>query len=433
VTAPRIIVKGATTAITRRTTLRKAFLAPWHPLVSDIWLFAIADAQLHTGVAIHHANCVINHHHLECTPQCDNLPEFTRRLHRDISCAVNTLLAHERYDCPRELFDDRMAHYMRLLDAQAQASTLIYSNTNCIAAGLVSRPEQMPGHIFDFELWIRGYLDVKRPDIYFDSNRPECIRMPVTPPPLLYEAFDGDMKRLVYHLNRLSNDAAAQMRQARNRPPMGARRIQRLHPWSEPRSLRESGGKQVPSFRACEPGPEGRLVRIGATEQTHAFRQQYSQTRLAQKAGELDQVYPYGSYAVHHWYGAPVAAAPPTGNTVLQPGPLLKDVCERLKHSDDKYRSYYLIDSVREDFAEQVTEIVEDEELTFIQEKHLPPSSSESDGGQTGTNKKVVQRHRFERHAEDIDLGARRVIVLRDRRLGRPTKNWEKHGADPPL
>jgi len=89
--APRIMVSGATTAITRRTTLRKAFLAPWHPMVSGIWLYALADAQRHTDVEIHHGVCAIDHHHVTVTPERDNLPEFTQRFHRDLSCALDTL------------------------------------------------------------------------------------------------------------------------------------------------------------------------------------------------------------------------------------------------------------------------------------------------------------------------------------------------------
>jgi hypothetical protein len=85
--APRIIVAGATTAI----TLRKAFLAPWHPLVGEIWRYALAYAQQQTGVAVHHGICVITHHHLTVTPQARNLPEFTHLFHKHRSAAPSTL------------------------------------------------------------------------------------------------------------------------------------------------------------------------------------------------------------------------------------------------------------------------------------------------------------------------------------------------------
>ena len=230
VTAPRIIVPGATTALTRRTNLRKAFLAPWHPSVTKLWLYALADAQRRTGVAVHHGICVITHHHLSVTPVADNLPEFTQLLHHDLSCALNTLLARERFDAPGAVFDSRSAHYMRLLDAPAQASQLVYEHNNCVAAGLVSRPEHMPGHTFDFDLWRTGHLDVPRPDVFFSDDRPESIRLIVTPPPLLYAAFGGDLDWLVYQMKRSSEDAARTLRAARKREPLGVRSVERLHP-----------------------------------------------------------------------------------------------------------------------------------------------------------------------------------------------------------
>jgi len=81
-------------------------------------LYSLAHAQQRTGVAVHHATLVLTHHHLVVTHDHDNLPEFLRLLHHDTSCALNTLLARERYDRPGELFDDRSTHVMRLLDSE---------------------------------------------------------------------------------------------------------------------------------------------------------------------------------------------------------------------------------------------------------------------------------------------------------------------------
>jgi len=89
VTSPRIVVRGATLAITRRTTFRKAFLAPWDPRVEQAWLYALADAQRETKVAVHHGVRVITHHHASITLTEPDLGEFLRRFHRDVSCALN--------------------------------------------------------------------------------------------------------------------------------------------------------------------------------------------------------------------------------------------------------------------------------------------------------------------------------------------------------
>ena len=98
VSPPLITVRGATAALTRRTTMRKAFLGPWHPMVEKLWLYSLADAQANTDVAVHLSTLVVNHHHTDVTPSQANLSEFTRRLHGDFSEALNKLLSDERYD-----------------------------------------------------------------------------------------------------------------------------------------------------------------------------------------------------------------------------------------------------------------------------------------------------------------------------------------------
>ena len=93
---PGIYVRGATTALTRRTTMQKAFLAPWHPLVEQFGLWFLAKAQMRSGVAVHSSHFVINHHHTSITPcDADGIPLFLRIFHGELSCALNTLLLHD--------------------------------------------------------------------------------------------------------------------------------------------------------------------------------------------------------------------------------------------------------------------------------------------------------------------------------------------------
>jgi hypothetical protein len=296
VAPPRIIVPGATTAITRRTTLRKAFLAPWHPLVRDIIVFALAVRQQEHEVEIHHGKVVMNHFHLSGTPTRPNLPEYMRDVDRDISCALNVLLAREGYDAPGELWDGREPHYMRLLDEGAQMSQLVYEELNCLAAGLVDRPEHMPDNVFDFGLWKTGYIEVERPPVYFGKNRPKVARLYVTPPPLLYRAFDGDIDRLVHHMQRLTDEGARAIRAARTRPVLGAKAVRRTHPWSEPRTLREAGGARVPTFRIGARGIVGRKLHVEAARETTWFRRTHDEVRLARRDGDLTRVFPHGTY-----------------------------------------------------------------------------------------------------------------------------------------
>jgi len=104
---PRILVPGSTVAIARRAVLRKAWLGCWDPRVEELWLYALADAQRVHDVAVHHGVRCVSHHHVEVTARQANLPAFLHGFHRDVSCGLNTLLAMERYDSPREVFDGR--------------------------------------------------------------------------------------------------------------------------------------------------------------------------------------------------------------------------------------------------------------------------------------------------------------------------------------
>src|SRR5690606_15506692 len=134
--------------------------------------YALADGQRHERVRIHHACAVVTHLHTNVTADEDNLPRFTHRVHTDISKAINTLLANERYDAPRQIFDNRKPHMMRLVDPAAQASHLVYEHLNSCAAGLVERPEDMPGVVLDWGMWKSGGIDVAKPPVYFGESRP---------------------------------------------------------------------------------------------------------------------------------------------------------------------------------------------------------------------------------------------------------------------
>ena len=81
------------------------FLAPWAPddLVSQCFLYSLAEAQRRTGMAVHHWVTVMNHAHLDGTPTKANVPEFTWRLHLDVSKSLNALMRELKYDSPRQL------------------------------------------------------------------------------------------------------------------------------------------------------------------------------------------------------------------------------------------------------------------------------------------------------------------------------------------
>jgi len=450
VTVPRIIVPGATVAITRRTTMRKAFLAPWHPGVAEAYVYSMALAQRETSVAVHHAALNVTHHHASATPERKNLPKFLRLLHHETSCAINTLLARERYDQPGELFDKRSTHIMRLCDAAAQATTLNYEFLNTTAAGLVARPEHMPGFVLDFEVWLKGYIDVFRPDFYFSKNQPEVLRLEVTPPPLLYKAFDGDLQALVYHMKRLADAGASELRAQRKGEPLGARRLQRLHPWSEPRTLRETRGKRVPTFRIGARGIVGWEQNIQAALETREYRREYRDARLARLDGDLDREFPYGTYKMRVEHRVPIAAPPEPDCAILTcPGPTLRQVQAELEaqrargERPDRQARIALIEEARSALIEEAGDIQEhaSECMDFRTPVRVVAAPANRPDGAVDTedddgaglarvaDPPVVVRHRFDK-PDSTRRAARRVVTLRDRRMGRRASG--SHGGDPP-
>jgi hypothetical protein len=355
---------------------------------------------------------------------------------------VQVLLCDEKYDAPREVFDDRAVHMMRLLDAGAQASHLVYEYLNPPAAGLVERPEDMPGRTLDFGLWKSGYIEVERPPVYFDASRPERLRLYLTPPPLLYRAFGGDMDKLVHHMRRLGEDGLRAIRAARTRPVMGAEALRRLHPWSEPRTMRESGGGRVPSFKIGARGIVPREQRIAAAVEVRAFRQEHELARVARRGGDFDAVFPFGSYAMRQYHGAPVEPAPPPGALVALPGPLLEEVRDALAREGRGANAdaANIVDEVRAALRDEAQDIVEDAELdrpeprsgtmpSFETARNDDATVASGRAGSSAERPPAVIRHRFDR---DASQQARRLVTLRDRRRGRPPPGGGKHGSDPP-
>jgi hypothetical protein len=299
----------------------------------------------------------------------------------------------------------------------------------------------MPGFVFDFARWRHGYIDVRRPSIYFsedDRVRPEVIRMHVTPPPLLYEAFGGDVERMIYSMNRLSDDAVRQTKQTRSRPALGARAVSRIHPWSEPRSLRERGGRRIPSFSIRASGRAGREQTIRASIEVREFRRAHHKVRIAHRDGHREGRFPFGTYAMRTVHGAPVETTPSADAIVTQPGPLLCDVQARLRAqegSDDaRGRSIRLLEGVREQLEQDAESLDEHACMDFSQTRGRASGGGDADVDRA----EVATRHRFDHDAQHDPTqqsgpaAARRLIILRDRRMGRPTRQ-ARHVADPPV
>ena len=394
-------------------------MAPWHPLVNEIWLFALADAQRVTGVSIHMSKLVVTHHHTDVTPSHPNLPEFTRRLHSDVSGAINELLLELGYEAPGQIWDGRQPHYLRLLDASAQMSQLTYDYVNQVAAGLVEQPGHMPGRQLEYGMWATDGLSVKKPPVYFGRDRASELQCNPEASPEIMRAFDGDLHGAIHHMRRLARQGVSEVRGVRRFPALGAQKLKRLHPYDEPRSAAEPKGQRVPTFRVGASGAVGRERRIAAALETRTFRREHAEVRHSNLSGEA-RAFPYGTYGQRVFHGSDVAE-PYDDALLAHPGALLHEVIEELRGADAPrpVDRAAVVEEARADVVDGAAAMVEASELDYRRSE--PAEASDS-------ARPIVTRHQNDPRSS-VQGNPRRIVVRRDVRRGRPKK---RRGSDPP-
>jgi hypothetical protein len=229
------------------------------------------------------------------------------------------------------------------------------------------------------------------------------------------------------------------LRRAHTRKPLGAKALRRIHPWSEPKTLRERGGERVPSYRIGARGLVARKADRRARVEVSGFRTSNRAAFEARRAGHVQAIFPYGTYAMDVYHGAPTDLEPPPGALVSAPGPTLEEVRLELDTSSPpRGRPPPLTEEVKAAFREEARELIEHETLEMVVAVRSPATSRvrarDKHGGSAAepTGEPIVVRHHFD------PPGPRppdtpRVVTLRDRRRGRPPTGGGKHGSDPPV
>ena len=157
VSHPRRIISGETYLITRRCYQRTFRLRP-SAETNAIFLYCLAFAAERTGVTLHAACVMSNHHHLVVTDVRGVLPDFLRELHRLTAKAMNA--AQGQWE---NLWAAEPCNVVRLVTDEDIEDRIAYVVANPIAAGLVRRPEEWPG----VSVWGEQRQKVARPASYF--------------------------------------------------------------------------------------------------------------------------------------------------------------------------------------------------------------------------------------------------------------------------
>lgn len=335
------------------------------------WLFIMAEAARVTRTMVHHTTLNVTHHHTQVTTENAELPRFNEYMHREMAKFLNVLLAELGYEQPGTIFEDRQTHQMRLLDAEACIATTIYERVNPVAAGLVRRAADMPDCVFEWPHWKDDQMIVvERPPLYFNPRTIVRQReLPVYVQPSTYLDFEGDIDRIVHHMGKLERDANKALARARTFPVLGAKKLRRIHPYNEPRTNRESGGKVIPTFKLGARGITGRVVRIRGCLETTKFREDHAEANATRRAG-LHAVYPAGTYKMRIEHDVDVAKAKEDA-LITGPGMTLDEAKAELDANPSwrakaKERSKQAIEATRAAVVDEAEEIVNEDRMTFV-------------------------------------------------------------------
>ncbi len=292
-TQPRAVTPGKTYTITRRCFGRRHLLRPSDAL-NNLFVYCLALAAAHFGVAIHRVMVMSNHYHIVLTDTRGNLPDFVAQLNRILALCIQKHLD----------WDDLVWEPKRQFSAVALESEeaiwdkLLYSEANSVSAALVFDSQDWPGVHTPADC---TEMKATRPEVYFTERSPQNVTLTLCPPPLLQ-----DCKTYQEDLHRLDQERQTSLRaelRRQGRAVMGKERVLSTNPLSAPKSNKPKGGRN-PLFAAVT-----REAYKRAVKELRAFRQAYREALLLWRGGSRDVEFPWGTFAMVHRLGARAAPA----------------------------------------------------------------------------------------------------------------------------
>jgi putative transposase len=296
VAPPRRIVPADTYLVTRRCAQRLFRLRPC-PETNRIFMYCLAFAMQKTGVLLHAACVLSDHHHLVVTDPRGRLPDFLRELHRLTAKAMNAL--HGKWE---NLWSAEPCNVVRLVTDEDVDDKIAYVVANPVAAGLVKRPEAWPG----FLAWGERSFSVKRPTAYFseDGSCPEQMALVLTKPPMRTREPDlapGWLERVTGAIT--ANVAVAHRAlEAAGRAFLGPQAVSTASLDQRATSYEKTRGR-IPTFAASASSVRDELRHLESS-----FRQRYRGALEQWRAGVRNVLFPFGTWGMVVFHAAIVEA-----------------------------------------------------------------------------------------------------------------------------
>jgi REP element-mobilizing transposase RayT len=288
---PRPILAGKTYLITRRCAQREFLLRP-SETTNHVFRYVLAVAAARYGIQVH-AFCVMsNHVHLILTDPKALLPRFQQLLGALVARAVNASLGRwESFWAPGSYSAVDLGSGEDVVDKAA------YALANPVAAGLVPTGREWPGVWSDPGLLVADPIEVRRPEGFFSKKRstlPEKVGLALSPPP----GFESPIE----FRDRIVSAAAALEQKAADRLRgkfLGAARVLKQNPRSRPSSV-EPRRNMRPRVAA-----RNKWMRIEALVRLKEFVRAYRAAWAERRAGNLDAVFPAGTYLLRVLHSVP--------------------------------------------------------------------------------------------------------------------------------
>ncbi|HEY2513246.1 MAG TPA: transposase [Polyangiaceae bacterium] len=291
---PRRILPSQTYLVTRRCYQRTFRLRP-SAQTNLIFMYCLALAVQKTGVVVHAACVMSNHHHLVVTDERGLLPDFLRELHRLTAKAMNA--SQGQWE---NLWSAEHCSAVRLTTDDDVIDKIAYVAANPVAAGLVEQPEKWPGFI----AWGKRNIRVERPAAYFSEEGvcASALHLEVTPP----TPRDGVIQTAREWAARVGRSIEEKVREAHARLRKEGRRflgrngvlaasfIQRAQSREEKRGT-------IPTFAA-----RLREIRDGLRRVERHFRARYRAALDRWRGGDRAVAFPLGTWGMRVFHAVAV-------------------------------------------------------------------------------------------------------------------------------
>ena len=291
---PRRIVPAETYLITRRCYQRTFRLRP-SAQTTGIFMYCLAFAMQKTGVLLHAACVMSNHHHLVVTDPRGLLPDFLRELHRLTAKAINA--SQGQWE---NLWAAEPCNVVRLVTDRDVDDKIAYVAVNPVAAGLVKQPEDWPG----FLAWGSRTFTTVRPTAYFsdEGTCPPELPLVLQPPPSREgdERSPKEWRERVRGLIAGGVAAAHRSMHAEGRAFLGRDAVLGASFAQRARSYEEKRGV-IPTFAARLPSVRRKLRRI-----ERAFRASYRAALVLWRTGKRAVEFPHGTWGMQVFHSANV-------------------------------------------------------------------------------------------------------------------------------